>query len=123
MVALYEYRWGIEDSFLVVKRVLGLAYFHGATREAIQSQVGATWIAYTLSDEVANYVRRPLETISQEMLLRGLYHFREAVRQGTSRSLIAYLAEERDLGVVIRTHSCWHPFASLLITLPLLDTS
>jgi hypothetical protein len=127
VIAIYEYRWSIEDAFLVVKRVLGLAYFHGAAPDAIQSQFWATFLRYLLlvdlSDAVASYVQWPLEAISQALLLRGLYHFREAVLRGEPRSVIVYLAEERDLGVVIRTHALVHRFATLLIARGLLDTS
>ena len=36
VVALYDQRWRIEDAFNVIKRLLGLDYFHTASLNGLQ---------------------------------------------------------------------------------------
>lgn len=47
----------------------------------------------------------PFDSISVEMLFRGIYHFSQAVSQGSATNLVAYFAapENRDLGIVKST--------------------
>ena len=44
----------------------------------------------------------PLNSISVEMVFRGIYHFTQAASQGNATDLIAYLTSQgnRDLGIV-----------------------
>ena len=44
----------------------------------------------------------PFDSISVEMVFRGIYHFTQALNQGIATSLVAYLtaSENRDLGIV-----------------------
>lgn len=105
---LYGHRWRIEEAFLVVKRLLGLAYLWTGAFNGIALQVWATWLLYgvlvDLSDAVAEELNVPLEQISLEMVYRGLYHFTVAYQKGQASNPIAYLAapEQADLGIVKR---------------------
>ncbi len=105
---LYEQRWRIEDAFLLVKRLLGLAYLWTGSANGIALQVWASWLLYAvlidLSDEVADKLGQPLQAISFEMVYRGLYHFTQAYHKGQATDPVAYLAapEQRDLGIVKR---------------------
>jgi hypothetical protein len=106
VIEMYGRRWKVEEAFLVVKRLLGLSYLWTGSLNGIKLQIWATWLMYAvlvdLSDAVAEAVQLPLERISMEMVLRGLYHFNHAYNQGKSTDPIAYLAapENRGLGVV-----------------------
>ena len=86
VVALYWQRWRIEDSFHVITRLLGLAYFWTGSINGIQIQVWATWILYAvlvdLTDAVAEALNRPFHALSMEMVYRGLYHFTVAYHRG-----------------------------------------
>lgn len=103
---LYCRRWRIEEAFLLVKRLLGLAYLWTGSLNGIKLQIWATWLMYAvlvdLSDAVAEAVQLPLERISIEMVWRGLYHFNHAYQAGQATDPVAYLAapENRDLGVI-----------------------
>lgn len=103
---LYGYRWRIEEAFLVTKRLLGLAYLWTGAANGIAVQVWATWLLYgvlvDLSDAIAQELDLPLETISLEMVYRGLYHFTMAHHRGEATDPIAYLAAQTDLGIVKR---------------------
>lgn len=105
---LYEQRWRIEDAFLLVKRLLGLAYLWTSSVNGIALQVWASWLLYAvlvdLSDEVADRLGLPLQAVSFEMVYRGLYHFTQAFHKGLATDPVAYLAatEQRDLGIVKR---------------------
>lgn len=106
VVDLYARRWKIEDSFLLVKRLLGLAYLWNGAFNTIQLQVWATWLLYAvlidLSDAVAEELSLPLDQISVEMVYRGLYHFTVAYSKGQASDPVAYLAAQTDLGIVKR---------------------
>lgn len=106
VVDLYARRWKIEDAFLLVKRLLGLAYLWSSAFNAIQLQVWATWLLYAvlidLSDAVAEELSLPQDRISVEMVYRGLYHFTVAYSQGQANDPVAYLAAQNDLGIVKR---------------------
>jgi Transposase DDE domain len=107
VVALYWQRWRIEDSFNVIKRRLGLAYFWTGSINGIQIQVWATWILYAvlvdLTDAVAEALNRPFHALSMEMVYRGLYHFTVAHHRGKADDPIAYLAAHAEgLGIIKR---------------------
>ena len=103
---LYSRRWRIEETFLLLKRLLGLSYLWTGSINGIKLQLWATWLFYVvlidLADEVAEELAKPFESISVEMVFRGIYHFTQALNQGFATNLIAYLAapENQDLGVV-----------------------
>lgn len=103
---LYGRRWRIEEAFLTVKRLLGLAYIWTGSANGVELQVWASWLLYAvlvdLSDAVAEELSLPLDAISLEMVYRGLYHFVTDQRPGQSRDPVAYLAAQTDLGIVKR---------------------
>jgi hypothetical protein len=107
VVALYGERWRIEEAYLLVKRLLGLAYFWTGSENGVQLQLWATWLLYAvlidLTDAVAERLGRPLAAVSVEMSYRGLYHFTVAYQQGAATDPVAYLAEHAErLGVLKR---------------------
>jgi hypothetical protein len=107
VVSLYEYRWHIETTFLLVKRLLNLAYLWVGSLNGVQLQVWATFLFYAilidLCDEVAEHLYLPLERISVEMVYRSLYFYAVAVADGYAKSAPEYLAEEaHDLGIIKR---------------------
>ncbi|WJW66461.1 IS4 family transposase (plasmid) [Candidatus Chlorohelix allophototropha] len=104
---LYRQRWRIEEAFKVVKRQLGLAYFHAGSINAICLQVWATWLLYCvlidLTDSVAEELKQPFKAISVEMVYRGLYHYSQALKRGETLSVSQYLAQNAKLlGIVKR---------------------
>ncbi len=108
VVDLYQQRWRIEDAILLVKRLLGLAYLWTGSINGVALQVWASWLLYAvlvdLSDEVAQQLGAPLQSISFEMVYRGLYHFTQAYSKGQAKDPVAYLASpaQSDLGIVKR---------------------
>ena len=108
VVELYRQRWHIEEAFLVVKRLLNLAYLWTGSLNGILLQVWATWLFFAvlvdLGDAVANELMLPFDRISLEMVFRGLYHFHRAFEKGLATDPVKYLADpkNRDLGVVKR---------------------
>lgn len=106
VAGLYSRRWRIEEAFLLVKRLLGLAYVWHGSYNGIELQLWATWLLYAvlvdLSDAVAEELSLPLDHISVEMVYRGLYHFVSDQRPGQPRDPVAYLAAQTDLGIVKR---------------------
>ena len=108
VVALYEARWQIENAFLLVKRLLGLAYLWVGSSNGVQLQVWATWLYYAilvdLCDDVAELTGLPLERISLEMVSRSLYFYVQAKVDGFTGSAAEYFAHpaNRDLGIVKR---------------------
>lgn len=107
VVDLYGRRWGIEDAFELVKRLLGLSYLWSGAINAIELQVWSTWIMYAvlidLTDAVAEELDQPLDALSVEMVYRGLYHFSVAFHAGAATDPVAYLASQPSLGIVKRT--------------------
>lgn len=103
---LYGRRWRIEEAFLLVKRLLGLAYLWTGAQNGIEMQIWATWLLYgvliDLSDAVAQELDLPLDQISVEMVYRGLFHFCGAYQRGEANDPVAYLAAQTDLGIVKR---------------------
>lgn len=103
---LYRKRWRIEEAFNTVKRLLGLSYLWTGSLNGIQLQIWGTWIFYAilvdLGDAVADRLSLPIDSISLEMINRGLYHFYVARQQGKATDPIEYFArrENRDLGIV-----------------------
>ena len=105
VVALYWQRWRIEEAYLVVKRLLGLAYFACGCVNTVMVQVWATWILYAvltdLTDAVAEALTQPFAMISMEMVYRGLYHFTQAYHRGNAHDPVAYLAvKARELAII-----------------------
>lgn len=92
---LYPRRWRIEETFNLLKRLLGLSYLWTGSINGIQLQLWATRLFYVvlidLADEVAEEFALPFDSISVEMAFRGIYHFTQAVSRGNSINLIAYL--------------------------------
>ena len=97
VVALYRRRWRIEVAFLLVKRLLGLAYFWVGSTNGVQLQIWATWLLYAclidLTDAVADELNVLFEALSVEMVFRGLYHYNQAVQRGNADDPVRYLAE------------------------------
>jgi Transposase DDE domain len=48
VVDLYQYRWQIETAFLLVKRLLDLAYLWVGSLNGVHLQVWATWLFYAV---------------------------------------------------------------------------
>jgi hypothetical protein len=105
---LYRRRWRIEEAFLIVKRLLNLAYLWTGSLNGVLLQVWSTWLFYAvlvdLGDAVAEELMLPFDRISLEMTFRGLYHFIVAYNKGQATDPVKYLAapENQDLGVVKR---------------------
>lgn len=124
VVALYWQRWRIEDSFNVVKRVLGLAYFWSGSINGVQLQLWATWIVYAvlvdLTDAVAQALNKPFQALSLEMVYRGLYHYTVAYHRGKATDPIAYLAADaKGLGILKREQKDRTAITDLLyLTIP-----
>lgn len=106
IVALYWQRWGIEDAYAIVKRLLGLAYFWVGSLNGVMLQLWATWILYTvlvdLTDAVAEELNEPFAAISMEMVYRSLYYFTRAYSRGEADDPVAYLAENAKLLGVLK---------------------
>jgi hypothetical protein len=108
VVDLYGRRWRIEEAFLLVKRLLGLAYLWNGSVNGIQLQLYATWLLYgvliDLCDAVAQELSVQFDLISVEMVYRGLYHFTVAHQRGEASDPVKYLADpaQADLGIVKR---------------------
>jgi hypothetical protein len=105
VIALYDQRWRIEDAFNVVKRLLGLAYFHTSSVNGLQVQMWATWLLYALlvdlTDAVADALHRPFKDVSLEMVFRGLYHFSQARHQGHANDPVEYFVRKaKDLALI-----------------------
>ena len=105
---LYQRRWRIEDAFNTVKRLLDLSYLWTGSINGIQLQIWGTWLFYAvlvdLGDAVADELSLPFDSISLEMIYRGLYHFYVAHQKGQVTDPIKYFAapENQDLGIVKR---------------------
>jgi hypothetical protein len=103
---LYRRRWRIEEAFNTVKRLWGLSYLWTGSLNGIQLQIWGTWIFYALlvdlGDAVADQLSLPIDSISLEMIYRGLYHFYVAHQQGKATDPPKYFAapENQDLGIV-----------------------
>jgi hypothetical protein len=106
VIALYSYRWGIEEAFAAVKRLLGLAYFWVGAENGVQLQVWATWLLYAvlvdLTDAVAEVLQRPFADLSLEMVYRSLYFATQAYHRGETTDAVAYLASHAQLLGIIK---------------------
>jgi Transposase DDE domain len=127
VVALYWQRWRIEDAYYIVKRLLGLAYFWCGAQNAVEMQVWATWLLYTvlidLTDAVAEALNKPFAAISIEMVYRSLYFFTNARARGEVKNVVAYLAAEaKFFGIIKRKHKGDNP-SPLAFIPPLLTAS
>jgi hypothetical protein len=105
---LYGKRWRIEEAFNTVKRLLDLSYLWTGSINGIKLQIWGTWLFYSilidLGDAVADELSLPLDSISLEMIYRGMYHFYVARQKGLANDPIKYFAapENQDLGIVKR---------------------
>ncbi len=108
VVARYDARWSVETTFLVVKRLLDLAYLWVGSLNGVKVQVFATFLFYAilldLCDDVADALGLTLAQVSVEMIYRGLYHYVTAVDQGLFEGdAVTYLAREaHGLGIIKR---------------------
>jgi Transposase DDE domain len=107
VAALYAQRWRIEEAYLLVKRLLGLAYLWTGSANGVALQLWATWLLYAvlidLTDAVAARLDLPLSALSIEMTYRSLYYFTSAHQQGKATEVVAYLAENATwLGIIKR---------------------
>ena len=105
---LYGKRWKIEDIFNLIKRLLNLSYLWTGSINGIKLQIWGTWLFYAIlvdmGDAVADELSLPLDSISLEMIYRGMYHFYVARQKGKATDPIKYFAapENKDLGIVKR---------------------
>ena len=105
---LYGKRWRIEEAFRIVKRLLDLSYLWTGSINGIKLQIWGTWLFYAvlvdLGDAVAEELSLPFDSISIEMIYRGLYHFIVAYNKGTAQDPVKYFSapENQDLGIVKR---------------------
>ena len=105
---LFGKRWRLEEAFNTVKRLLDLSYLWTGSINGIKLQIWGTWMFYALlvdlGDAVADELSLPLDSISLEMIYRGMYHFYVASQKGLAHDPIKYFAapENRDLGIVKR---------------------
>ena len=89
-------------------RLLDLSYLWTGSINGIKLQIWGTWMFYSilvdLGDAVADELSLPLDSISLEMIYRGMYHFYVASQKGLTHDPIKYFAapENRDLGIVKR---------------------
>ena len=103
---LYRRRWRIEETFMIVKRLLGLSYLWTGSENGVMLRVWATWLFYSvlvdLGDAIAEELNVPFDRISLEMTFRGLYHFSVAHAKGLAEDPVKYFAapENRDLAVL-----------------------
>jgi hypothetical protein len=111
VLALYDARWSVETTFLLVKRLLDLAYVWVGSLNGVKVQVFATFLFYAilidLCDDVAEQLGLALEQISVEMVYRGLYHYVTALAQQLYEGdAPSYLAREaKGLGIIKRQRS------------------
>lgn len=93
---LYRRRWRIEEAFDHVKSLLGLSYLWTGSLNGIKLQIWGTWLFYgvlvDLGDAVADEMSLPFESISLEMIYRGLYHFQVAPHKGLAADPVKYFA-------------------------------
>ncbi len=119
---LYRQRWRIEEAFLIVKRLLNLAYLWTGSVNGVLLQVWSTWLFFAvlvdLGDAVAEELMLPFDRISLEMVFRSLYYFIHAYSKGEATDPVKYLAaaENQDLGVVKRLRK--KPTQALAPSLP-----
>ena len=115
---LYRRRWRIEQAFNTVKRLLDLSYLWTGSINGIKLQIWGTWLFYAvlvdLGDSVADELGLPFDSISLEMIYRGLYHFYVAHQKGLADNPVKYFAspENQDLGIVKKRRK---PFVKLII--------
>jgi hypothetical protein len=87
-------------------RQLGLSYLWTGSINGIKLQIWVTWLFYAvlvdLSDAIADELSLSFDSISLEMIYRGMYHFYVAHQKGKAADPVKYFAapENRDLGIV-----------------------
>ena len=91
VAVLYQRRWRIEEAFHIVKRLLCLSYLWTGSVKGIQLQVWGKELFYTvlvnLGDAVADEMSVAFDSISLEMIYRGLYHFSIAYQKGQATDM------------------------------------
>lgn len=127
VVCLYSYRWHIETTFLLVKRLLDLSYLWVGSINGVQLQVWATFLFYAilidLCDEVADVLQLPPQQISVEMVYRSLYFYAQARSQGCTDTAPVFLARHAQLfGIIKRQRSRASPDLALQVRQALLTT-
>ncbi len=91
-----------------MKRLLDLSYLWTGSINGIKLQIWGTWLFYSvlvdLGDAVAEELSLPFDSISLEMIYRGLYHFIVAYNKGETIAPVKYFSapENQDLGIVKR---------------------
>lgn len=109
---LYRSRWRIEEAFFVTKRLLGLSYLWGGSKNVAEIQIYATWLFYgvlrSVSAEVAQGLKEPLERISIEMVFRSFYHFKRSQEMGEEPELIEFLVKHARLLSLVKAKSKRH---------------
>ncbi|RRR74246.1 MAG: hypothetical protein EI684_07500 [Candidatus Viridilinea halotolerans] len=129
VVAVYDARWKIETSFLLVKRLLDLSYLWVGSHNGVWLQVLATFLFYSvlidLCDDVADELGVRLDQISVEMVYRGLYHYSVALAQGDWEGTApAYFAQDpKGLGIIKRERPRDGPTTTEIIRRAILDFS
>jgi hypothetical protein len=88
---------------------LGLSYLWTGSVNGIKLQIWATWLFYAvlvdLGDAVADELSLPFDSISLEMIYRGLYYFHSAASRGEASDPVKYFAnpeQQKCLGIVKR---------------------
>lgn len=105
--ALYPPRWGVEEAFSIVKRLLGLACCYCGAENAVAMPVGATGllsaVLIALTDAVAAALAGLFANVSGEMGYRSLYFVTHAVAQDPTTDPVRYWADPaRELGILKR---------------------
>jgi hypothetical protein len=123
ILALYAQRWRIEEAFLAIKRLLGLAYFWVGSLNGILVQLWTTWVLYAVlvdfTDQVAQALQLPFQAVSLEMVFRGFYHFTQAYHRGDATDPVAYLVQHAKLlGIIKRQRKTRAPAELLRLTIP-----
>jgi len=112
---LYALRWRIEDAFSLVKRLLGLAYLHACSQNAVELQLWATWIMYAalvdLRAELAEKLELPAERLSVTMIYKAIYYYSCICLSGEKHGLIEFLAANaKGLGIIKYKRKTWSAF-------------
>jgi hypothetical protein len=97
----------MEDALALTKRVLDLASLWTGSTHAVQWQIYATLMFYTVlltvCQQVAEALGEPVERIAVAMVFRAFYHYSHAVQGGECDELVPFLVEHAKLlGIVKR---------------------
>ena len=97
---MYRRRWRIEEAFnVVVKRLLGLSYLGTGSLNGIKLQIRGIWLFYgllvDLTDAAVCEMSLEFESVSLEMIYRGLYYFQVAHHKGLAGDSVKYFAADK----------------------------